>query len=334
MAAGTNADFKIYDSQFQAGFWEGVQQQIDIFNGASAGTIVLENYDIKGYFEQAAFDQLTDAIRIRTLSSVADVSDTKMSQAELVGVKVNWAQGPVAMTRDAFIKAARDPGQFSLVLGQQLGQLVPQLQVNAACASLFGAVTVASAAATAGVYDQGALSVGGTVSYKGLVTGLAKLGDRMNSVAAWLMDGATYAALMGDALSTYMVPNVAGAVVANGSAPTLGKPVIITDASYLKVNPASTLSDRSLIYGLVPGAVRVRVSEPPAALTMPVLGKTNILYRFQAEGAFTVNIRGCAWSTGAGHNPALSDLAADNWLLVASSIKGGPGVVIKTKSTF
>jgi hypothetical protein len=335
MAGGTAVDFKIYDEQFQGGFWEGVQQSIDAFNGASNGAIVLRNMLHDGYFNKTAFDQLADAMRIRTLSSVADVSDTKMSQGELIGVKVNWANGPIAMTIDAFKKASRDPQQFSFVLGQQLGELVPQMQLNAACASLFGALTVTNAAYTAAKYNQSGLSGNAAYpTYQGLVNGMAKLGDRMNSVVAWLMDGTTYAKLMGDALANYVVDTVAGAVIAGGSIQTLGKPVIITDSSYLKTDAASLANDKSYIYGLVPNAVVVDVSEPPTSLVMPVLGKANIMYRFQAEGSFTVNIRGAAFATGVGHNPALSDLAADNWVQVASSVKGGPGVVIVTAGTF
>lgn len=335
MAGGTIADFKIYDAEFQGGFWEGVQQQIDVFNAASNGAIVLENFDHQGNYVKEAFDQLVDQMRIRTLSSVADVSDVKISQGEDVGVKVNWALGPVAMTRDAYMKSGRDPQEFSFTLGQQLGQLEPQFQLNAGIAALYGAVVVSGAAATAAVYDQSGLSgAAGLPTYQGLVKATAKLGDKLNSIAAWLMDGSTYAALMGDALTNYVVDSVAGAAIASGNVATLGKPTIITDSSYLKIDAASIGSDRSLIYGLVPGAVRVRISEAPIALTAPVLGKQNIMYRFQSEGAFTVNVRGCAWSTAAGKNPALSTLAADNWTLIASSIKGGPGCVAKTLATF
>lgn len=335
MSGGTAVDFKIYDEQFQGGFWEGVQQSINAFNAAANGTIVLRNMAHEGYLNKTAFDQLADAMRIRTLSSVADVSDTKMTQGELSGVKVNWANGPISMTADAFKKASRDPAEFSFILGQQLGELVPQLQLNAACASLFGSIVVSSAAFTAAKFDQSSLSGdAGLPTYTGLVSGMAKLGDRMNAVAAWLMDGVTYAKLMGNALSSYVIDSVAGALIANGSVQTLGRPVIITDSSYLRTDASSVANDKSYIYGLVPNAVVVDVSEPPTSVVMPVLGKNNIMYRFQAEGAFNVNIRGAGFSTGVGHNPSLSDLAADNWVMAASSVKGGPGVAIVTKGTY
>jgi hypothetical protein len=98
MAIGTKTDFKIYDEMFWGGVTETLQQNTDVFNQASAGAIRLVPRAIRGDFERESFmKELTSGLlTYRDVTAVTAVTDVKLSQDEIVGVKVNRRIGPVA----------------------------------------------------------------------------------------------------------------------------------------------------------------------------------------------------------------------------------------------
>lgn len=334
MAIGTLNDFDIYQAQFQTGIFEAVAQNVNAFNAASNNCIVLETEAHEGNFLQVSQYMLGSGLRVRTLSSVADVSDTPLTRDEEVAPKVSWADGPYASTMDAFAKIGRDPGELSYVLGQQTGNKLSQMMLNSVCASLKGLLFASdSAFGDSCQYDASGLSANDGVTYINLVRAIAKLGDRGQQVMCWLMDGASFYKLTENSVGI-VTDLIAGATVARGMPPSLGKPIIATDSSYLRVDASSVANDKSLVYGLVPGAVRVTVSENARLVVDTVTGKANLAVRYQSEGAFTVRVRGAKWSTAA-VNPSDATLATKtNWTQMASSAKDGPGVLLIAQGAF
>lgn len=327
MATGTVNNFTLYQAQFQTGAIERVAQNVAAFNASSNGCILLETQLHVGNFLQQANFLLGSGMRVRTLSSVADVSDVPLTQGEEVAPKISWADGPYADTADAFAKIARDPAELYYILGQQAGDKLSQMMLNSACAALKGILFASDAAFGANQYDSSGLSANDTISYVNLIRSIAKLGDRGSQVACWLMDGASLFKLTENS-TTIATDLVAGATIMRGSPPTLGRPAIATDSSYLRVDASSTSSDKSLIYGLLPGAVRVIVSETMRVVMDDITGKTNLIKRYQAEGAYTVYVRGSKWSTSA-VNPSDATLATKtNWTKNATSVKDGPGCLL------
>lgn len=333
MATGTINNFTIYQAQFQTGVIERVAQNVAAFNAASNNCITLETQLHPGNFLQSANYVLGSGMRVRTLSSVADISDVPLTQGEEVAPKISWADGPYADTADAFAKISADPNLLYYVLGQQAGEKLSQMMLNSACAALKGVLFAPDAAFGANQYDSSGLSANDTVSYVNLIRSLAKLGDRGASVACWLMDGASLFKLTENS-TTIATDLVAGATISRGGPPTLGRPVIATDSSYLRVDASSVANDKSLVYGLLPGAIRVIVSEDMRVILDDVTGKVNLIKRYQAEGAYTVYVRGAKWSTGA-VNPSDATLATKtNWTKNATSVKDGPGCVLIAQGSF
>lgn len=327
MATGTINNFTVYQAQFQTGLFERVAQNTAAFNAASAGCIVLETKLHPGNFLQQANFLLGAGLRVRTLSSVADISDVPLTQGEEVAPKVSWADGPYGDTADAFAKISQDPAELYYILGQQAGEKLAQMMLNSACAALKGLLFASDAAFGACQYDSSGLSANDTVNYKNLIRAIAKLGDRGQQVSCWLMDGASLYKLTEASVDT-ATDLVAGATISRGTAATLGRPVIATDSSYLRVDASSVANDKSLIYGLVPGAVRVIVSEETRVVMDDITGKVNLIKRYQSEGAYTVYVRGAKWSTSA-VNPSDATLATKtNWTKNASSLKDGPGTLL------
>ena len=336
MAIGTLNDVILYQAQFQTGLYETVSQAVNAFNAASAGTIILETAFHRGHFLQEAFFLLGDTLTTRVLSSVADVSDSKLSEGELVSPKVNWRDGPVAGTYDQFKKIGDTPERLAFVLGQQAGAKLAQKMISSVTATLKGLFYTTDSAFGACQYDShgvGTAGVDNVITYKNLVRAQSIYGDAGNRIAAWLMDGASYFKLAEGALGITL-DTVAGIQIAAGSVHTMGKPVIITDSPYLRVEANSLSNDRSLVYGLVPSALRVAISEDMNVEIQTITGKANLITRYQSEGAYTVSVKGAKWST-ATVNPTDAALATKtNWTKAATSIKDGPGVLLLAQGNF
>src|SRR5690554_3077208 len=105
MAAGTKADFQIYNNIFHTALWESIDTNFRAFNGAAAGTIQLVSRQMVGEWEKSSFfQQLSTLINRRDPTSLAGVEDQKFTQGERVSVKVNRRIGPAAHTLDSFRK--------------------------------------------------------------------------------------------------------------------------------------------------------------------------------------------------------------------------------------
>lgn len=118
MAIGLGTDFQIYQEQFHTGATEIMQQEGDIFNSASNGSMILSTKMSKGdYVQEAFYQELAGLVSRRDITSVAAATDIAMTQTETVGVKANRKIGPVAQSLDAFRKIASDPEEMSYILG-------------------------------------------------------------------------------------------------------------------------------------------------------------------------------------------------------------------------
>ena len=125
-----------------------------------------------------------------------------------------------------------------------------------------------------------------------------------------------------------------GVSIMQGTAATLGRPVMITDsASLVQTDGVSSGVDAYSTLALCPGAADVSSSEPPTVVTDLVTGLENIVYRFQGEGAYNLRLRGCEWDIANGGAPP-NDAAlatATNWDTVVADNKLLPGAILKTR---
>src|SRR5574337_1521495 len=331
MAGGTVYDVKLYQEQVDLGAYEIVSQAFDKFNANSGGAIIMRSELMKGNYRQEAFWELAGSVVRRKISSVADVSDTKVTQDEIVAPKISWRFGPFAQTLDSYKKKAKSSQEFSYTLGQQFGGQLASTMLSAATAALKGIFYASDAAGAAARLDASSDATG-TPTYDKLFKGMAKLGDRGMMTSAFLLNGESMYKLVGNSLGDKM-DSVAGVWISTGDGPAIGKRWVVTDSSYLRVDANSIANDYSLIYGLLPGALVLTDSEERTTHLEVVGDKENLLVRYRVEGSFNLQVKGFKFSTSA-LNPSDADLATKtNWTLAASSIKDGPGfLVIDRKS--
>jgi hypothetical protein len=328
MAAGTKSNFAIYHAEFFSGMSEVLAQNAEVFNAASMNCLRLVTRMLRGDYEKQSFMAAIAAASLIKRRDITDVSsavdDTPLTQAEQIGVKVNRQIGPVADTLDAWRKIAPDEDAqrlFSFQLGKQIAAGVALDYLNTLLIALQAALDN-----TAAVEHD---ATDGTMQFTDLNTGLSKLGDRSSRILAFVMHSHVFHSLVGDGLANYVVENVAGMQIVSGpQLQAMGKRLIVTDSSAL-VTAATPLVYSTL--GLVMDAGEVAESEEQEIQEDIITGKPNLILRIQGEHAFNVKLKGYKWKVATGANPTDGALGTgSNWEAVASDVKDGPGIIIKS----
>lgn len=325
MAAGTKTDFKIYNDQYYGGYFEIQQQNVDAFNAASNGAITLVTQAMLGDFESESFiKRLTGTAQRRDITSVAPVSDNKLQMGEFTAVKLNRRHGPIAQTADAFKKIGEDPEEMSYIIGQSAAADESAEQLNSAIAAVNASL---SAIAAVNVDIDVALT------HVHLSQARGKFGDAFNRVKLWIMHSAVFHSLVGTQLGVNL-DSVAGSIIYGGGVGTLGVPTMITDSpSLVIVDGGGAGVNEYVTLGLVDDAIALTESEDRELIFEKLSGFENIMYRYQAEFAYSLRILGMAWDqTAGGVNPTAAAVATSaNWLNVTSDVKNLPGVRIRSR---
>lgn len=321
-------DFKLYNAEFQAGMWEGITQFVNAFNGASANAVRLVAQSLVGqYAKEAVFQNISDVISRRDVTSTSDASVKKLTQGELVSVKINRKIGPVELTADAIRKIGKDQQEVSFILGQMIGQHKAKDLLNTAILAVEAAIEGQGVDLN---FDATGLTTK-TLTTEYLVSGMAKLGDMSERIVAWAMPSKAYFDLVKEQISA-KITNVADRVVYGASPATLNRPVVISDIPALHDDNASQ-TDTYNVLGLVTDAVVATESEQSEMVSQVVTGKENLILRMQGEYAYNIGCKGFAWNVQAGGaNPTDGAIGTTtNWVKVMASHKDLSGVRIKVQ---
>ena len=319
MAAGTESNFIIYQDEFFAGAFEVIQQNVQVFNAASRGTIRLLPGLHRGNFEREAFFTNVSGglIGRRDPTSTAAATSNPLGMDDATAPKLSRIIGPVEDTESAFKKISENPSVMSYILGQQVGPEMFQDHLKAGILACDAALNGVAALE----YDAG----GATITTSHLFNVLAKMGDQASRVLAWVMHSHTYFQLCLSQV-TDKITNVTDQVIQAASPITLGRPVIVTDCAQLALAGTTT---RYVTLGLVAGGITIKESEEQTIATQRVLGKANITQILQGEYAITVRIKGFDYTGAANPNDATIGSSA-NWTRVASDVKSCAGVRLLT----
>lgn len=326
MAAGKYSDFSVFEDEFFGGMVETLEQFAGAFNQGSNGTIRLIPRRMAGHYEtESFFKSISGLVSRRDISSVSTVTDTPLTQGNLVGVKINRRLGPVANTLDSFKKIGQNPSEASFRLGQQFGPAVALDYLNTGLKGLVAALSASSTQSL--VYSAATLTTaeGRTLKHTYLIRGMAKMGDAASRVRAWVMHSKPFFDLMEQAV-TDKVFEVAGVTIYNGTVPSFGRPIIVTDSPALMVDATV---DTYHILGLTDDALVVSESEDRSLVSDLVTGHENLMMRIQGEYAFNVRVKNMAFNTGAGPNPTDAALGTStNWTTPMADIKSLAGIRI------
>lgn len=325
MPIGTKSDIVLFHEEaFFAGMQQTLDQNINLFNAASGGAITLETRRMRGEYDRRSFLAQSAMVSRRDTTVTTALTDIPTAFDEEVGVKLS-RKAHTADTGDKWRKLGETPALMSLSLGRMYGEQKLQDMLNAAVL----AVETALQGTAALNFTAVPLTVK-TLTHGHIVSAKAKRGDQSSAIAVLLGHSKPLHDLLGQAI-TDNVDGVANIAVINGATFGVGSNLLMSDIPSL-VDTQGSLPNTYNTLGLVPGAVSVIESDQEEVMFDRISGAENIVFRFQAEFAFTVRVLGYKWNIGAGGaNPTSGALGTTtNWVATAVTNKQRAGVRIVT----
>lgn len=297
-------DMKVYNDEIVGNTIELLGQKIDMFNGASGGTILLNAATFRGDFSKESFyNQIASAQRRTNRYGANNAqASTALTQGELVGVKVAGGFGPVLFEPSQLSWLRQDPGSAITAIAEGFADALLADQLNTAVGCAVAAVEnqtalVNDVSATAGV-TQG-----------GLNGSHRKFRDMSSMLAADVMSGDTYHRLVDEAITNqnrlFLSTNVQVVEI-------LGKIAVISDipALYEAGTP-----NKDKVLSVTASGIIVDNSSDIISNLETSNGKERIETTWQADYTFGVKLKGYAWDVANG-GPSPVDAAlftGTNW---------------------
>jgi len=310
------SNMKDYATEIQGNAIEILGQQVDKFNAASGGAIVLTSAGFSGSYEKEAFWASISAAQRRVDRGVANASQTAttLAQSEIVAVKVAGGFGPILLEEGQLTWLQKSPGEAVTAIATSLANAVMADQLNTGLAAAGAAIANVAAL----VNDVSATL---TQSYTAINGAHAKFGDSSNRIVADVMSGRVYHQLVAQNIANSNELFVAGNVRV---VDILGKTVVVTDAAAL--SPSAAL-DR--VISLVAGGIVISDGGDMITNIETTNGKKRIETTFQTDYTFGAKLKGYAWDvSNGGSSPTDAELATgSNWDIAVTDNKHTAGVL-------
>lgn len=315
------ADMKVFNQFMYSAATETIRQQIDLFNTATAGALVLRTAGNVGDFaHEASYKAIANLMRRRNAYGSGAVTPTKLAQLDHVAVKVAGGTAPVEFEPQQFTWIQRNPEEAGTVIGEQVARGVIADEVNTAILALKTALS----ANTAVAHDATAA----TLTLNALNRGAAKFGDRMADIVAWVIHSKAMSDVFDGALTNSNQLFDFGSVRVTQDG--FGRRFIMTDAPALFAAGTDPAPDNYHTLGLTAGAAMVEDNNDYYATVEEKTGDENIRRIFQAEYTFNLGLKGYAWNTAVKSPTDAAIGAGGNWTKISTDVKDTAGVIIKS----
>lgn len=311
-------NMKVFNQYLMDATAETLGQQIQKFNQASNGAIVLTSMAFEGDFFQRSFYAAlhTAQRRVDRYAAQSSAAATALSQLQENSVKVAGGFGPIVFEPGQMTWIQKNEAEAIAVISGQLAEAIVADQLNSGIAA-----GVAAISNVAGATNNVSATAG--ISYAALNTAHALFGDSSMALVAQVMNGATYHKLIGANLTNtpqlFQAQNVLVVDI-------LGKAVVVTDAPALY--EAGT-PNKQKVLSLASGGITVMDGSDVITNIDTRNGQTRIETTMQADYTFGLGLKGYAWDTASGgKSPADAELATGaNWDKVVTDIKHTAGVI-------
>lgn len=316
------SDFQVFNEYTYTAATEIVRQQIELFNEATAGAIVLRAANNLGdYTDEAFYALIADLIRRRNAYGNGAVAEKELEMLLATTVKVASGTPPIRIDPVWWSWINRDQEEAGSIYGQQLAAAMLQDMLNTAITAV--------AAAMSNVTEIQHTDAAAIADLGDLLTGASKFGDRAQAIRVWVMHSKVlfdlYGASLANTASLFAFDTI------NIRQDGFGRRFVVTDSPALvDLVPAP---DNYLTLGLTPAAVVVEQNDDFLQNIETSNGFENIRRTIQTEWTYNLGVKGFAWDkTTGGHSPNDAALAsAANWDRVATSHKDLPGVLVRTR---
>lgn len=311
-------NMKVFNQYLMDATAETLGQQIQKFNQASNGAIVLTSMAFEGDFFQRSFYAAlhTAQRRVDRYAAQSSAAATALSQLQENSVKVAGGFGPIVFEPGQMTWIQKNEAEAIAVISGQLAEAIVADQLNSGIAA-----GVAAISNVAGATNNVSATAG--ISYAALNIAHALFGDSSMALVAQVMNGATYHKLIGANLTNtpqlFQAQNVLVVDI-------LGKAVVVTDAPALY--EAGT-PNKQKVLSLASGGITVMDGSDVITNIDTRNGQTRIETTMQADYTFGLGLKGYAWDTASGgKSPTDAELATGaNWDKVVTDIKHTAGVI-------
>jgi len=311
----------VYKDTLRAEEYRRTVEQVDIFNAASAGAIVLESDPAR---QMALGGDFTDTARWKPVDSLisrrdidnpgnnVDVKKLEMTGGKLV--RQNLGCGPVSVTDIQSRKAGQEFDMNSAMVN--LGSQFADAKIVAIRNNLVAAAVAGVSNVSAHVLNMARGKASGakvTASFANINTLLAKMGDGREDVVAFLMPSPVFADLVGDSISNYQFDRVAGVTIYQDVVQAFGRTVIVADVPSLTSAQTSNYYTEYGLLGLGAGALRATIIyDQGIELQRDILRESSVTY-VREDFDVEYELYGLKWNS-ATDNPTDAELAtAGNW---------------------
>lgn len=328
------SDLKVFSEFLYEAQTEILAQQIDLFNEASKGAIVLGTQARTGdFFSRLSFQRVAGGlVRRRNAYGEGDVTPKNMSMLEDVMVKVAAGTPPIEMDPSQWRWIQEQPEQSAAEMATQLAvdTLADMLNtaVGGAAAALQNNGAVINDVSGVAVVSTLGSFAGPTSSPINLNSTAAKFGDLQSRLQVWVMHSKTLNDYFGQALQNAQRLYNYGTVNVVGDA--FGRIFLVSDIPALIV-PGTP--NKYITLGLVPGGIEIEQQNDFDDNWSNLNGKENISRTYQAEWSYMLGVKGYAWDkTNGGKSPTdAAIMSGSNWDMFSTSIKDTAGVAMLSK---
>ena len=316
----TQKDFVIYDEEFNSALYERLQVNIDVWNAATYGALVITTDAMKGHFSKVSMYKAlaSDVVKEYNPENVTTTAFDTFESFEQVKVKV-WRDSNIQKTVDAFKVLLLNPdATFSQLVGGLTADLITKDAIETLLSSILGAIE----------NDAAHVLGDGTTfpAFKDINKAQFVYGDQFSNVACILTHSNTAQGIV-DLNIDEKLDTVAGFTISTGKWHTLNIPMIIADLDALKDGANYKMAF------LTAGAGVCVNSETVSAYTDIDLDSRPAMMRFKREWAYNIGVKGYSYDTTKGNYPTKAVLAnKTSWKKVVSDDKELPCVVFKAKA--
>lgn len=315
-------DFEVYNDFTYTTATEVLRQQIDLFNAATGGAILLEAANNAGdYTDESMYAKIDGLVRRRNAYANTAVSEKEMEMLLDTSVKVAAGTPPVRIDPHWWDWINRSQEEAGIIYGRQLAVDMFADMLNTAIMAI-----VAAMLNDTEIQHDGSSA---TADYNDLLTGTSKFGDRSNDIRIWIAHSKVMFDIWGDNLANASQLFVFGNVAVRTD--PFGRPIVLTDSPSL----VNTTPDPDNYYtlGLTPGAVRVEQNDDFLQNIETSNGFENIRRTIQSQWTYNLSVKGYAWDkTSGGHSPNDAAIASSaSWDRFVTSHKDLPGTLVITR---
>lgn len=320
----------VYNRFAETTMMEMLQHNMEVFNAASQGTILMSSGMNPGDFKRTSmYKSMNKFIRSRDPYGTGPIPSETLYMKDIAEVKVARGTHLLHFDYTQFDWIGRSPEEAGVKFGKALAEQMMQDYLEVALGVLRTAML--NDYSEIG-YDATSLTPPrNSLTLQNMTRAVRLFGDRSSRIKVWVMHSTPRHDLFLQSLNNYnslfSYDNVE--VGTDG----FGRTFIMTDMEQL----VSEDNSGNLVYhvlGLTPGAITIEQNNDFRQLNQEVLGQENLAHQMQAEWTFNLLLKGYGWNTGTG-GAAPTDgalLVSQNWDRYVDDRKLLPGVLLDVKA--